>query len=38
MPGTLFDQPEHVRISLTATMGMIEEALPHIVEVAKASQ
>ncbi|GAA1058938.1 aminotransferase class I/II-fold pyridoxal phosphate-dependent enzyme [Agromyces bracchium] len=28
MPGTLFDQPAHWRISLTATMEMIERALP----------
>ncbi|WP_426320291.1 aminotransferase class I/II-fold pyridoxal phosphate-dependent enzyme [Microbacterium sp. E-13] len=34
MPGTLFDQPEHFRVSLTATMSMIEQALPHLVEVA----
>lgn len=32
MPGTLFDQPEHFRISLTATMDMIERALPTLVE------
>ena len=31
MPGTLFDQPEHFRISLTATMDMIERALPMLV-------
>lgn len=34
MPGRLFDQPHHFRISLTATMETIERALPHIVEVA----
>lgn len=34
MPGSLFDQPHHFRISLTATTGMIERALPHLVEVA----
>lgn len=34
MPGTLFDQPHHFRISLTATMDMIEQALPRILEVA----
>ncbi|MFH8249240.1 aminotransferase class I/II-fold pyridoxal phosphate-dependent enzyme [Microbacterium sp. B2969] len=34
MPGTLFGQPHHFRISLTATMDMIEAALPHILEVA----
>lgn len=32
MPGTLFDQPAHFRISLTATMDMIERALPMLVE------
>ncbi|WP_136706473.1 aminotransferase class I/II-fold pyridoxal phosphate-dependent enzyme [Agromyces sp. H66] len=32
MPGTLFDQPEHFRISLTPTMDMIERALPTLVE------
>ncbi|MGR0318591.1 aminotransferase class I/II-fold pyridoxal phosphate-dependent enzyme [Agromyces sp. ZXT2-3] len=34
MPGTLFDQRAHFRISLTATMGMIERALPTLVESA----
>ena len=34
MPGTLFDQPHHFRISLTATMDMIEAALPTVLEVA----
>ena len=33
MPGTLFDQPHHFRISLTATMDAIERAIPHLVEV-----
>lgn len=33
MPGTLFDRPQHFRISLTATMTMIERALPTILEV-----
>ena len=32
MPGTLFDQPGHFRISLTATMDTIERALPILVE------
>lgn len=34
MPGTLFSQPHHFRISLTATMDMIDQALPRLVEVA----
>jgi aspartate aminotransferase len=34
MPGTLFDQPQHFRISLTATMPMIDQAIPAMVEVA----
>lgn len=34
MPGTLFQRPEHFRISLTATMDMIDQALPHLLEVA----
>lgn len=34
MPGTLFGQPHHFRISLTATMAMIDRAIPHLVEVA----
>lgn len=34
MPGTLFAQPHHFRISLTATMEMIDGAIPHLVEVA----
>ena len=33
MPGTLFDRPEHFRISLTATIDMIERALPHLLDV-----
>lgn len=33
MPGTLFDQPQHFRISLTATMDMIDRALPTILDV-----
>lgn len=36
MPGTLFGQPQHFRISLTATMETIERALPHFVAVARA--
>ena len=38
MPGTLFDQPQHFRISLTATMEMIEAALPHLLDVIAASR
>jgi aspartate aminotransferase len=34
MPGTLFDQPQHFRVSLTATMDMIDRALPTILAVA----
>ncbi|GAA4288201.1 aminotransferase class I/II-fold pyridoxal phosphate-dependent enzyme [Georgenia daeguensis] len=34
MPGTLFDRPEHFRISLTATMDTIERALPAFDDVA----
>ncbi|GGI46892.1 aspartate aminotransferase [Agromyces flavus] len=34
MPGTLFGQPAHFRISLTATADMIERALPHLVAAA----
>jgi len=34
MPGTLFDQPAHWRISLTATMETIERALPVLEEAA----
>ena len=33
MPGTLFDQPHHFRISLTATMSMIDRALPHLIDI-----
>ncbi|MFE7844101.1 aminotransferase class I/II-fold pyridoxal phosphate-dependent enzyme [Microbacterium sp. NPDC057407] len=33
MPGTLFDQPEHFRISLTATMATIDRALPDILDL-----
>ena len=28
LPGDMFDQPQHLRISLTATMDMIERAIP----------
>ena len=35
MPGTLFDQPHHFRISLTATMDMIDRALPDLIDVAE---
>jgi len=34
MPGSLFDQPHHFRISLTATMAMIDSALPHLMDAA----
>jgi len=34
MPGTLFAQPHQFRISLTATMAMIDRAVPHLVDVA----
>lgn len=34
MPGILFEQPHHFRISLTATMAMIDAALPHFAGVA----
>jgi len=37
MPGTVFDRPEHFRISLTATMETIERALPALVAAAKIS-
>ncbi|WP_194410108.1 aminotransferase class I/II-fold pyridoxal phosphate-dependent enzyme [Microbacterium cremeum] len=33
MPGTLFKRPEHFRVSLTATMDMIDRALPHLLDV-----
>lgn len=35
MPGDLFDQPHHFRVSLTATMPMIDQAIPHMVDVAR---
>jgi aspartate aminotransferase len=34
MPGTIFERPQHFRISLTATMDMIEKALPRLVAAA----
>lgn len=34
MPGTIFDRPAHFRVSLTATMDMIERALPVLVAAA----
>ncbi|MGU3646090.1 aminotransferase class I/II-fold pyridoxal phosphate-dependent enzyme [Microbacterium sp. C23T] len=34
MPGSLFEQPHHFRISLTATMTMIDRAIPHLLDVA----
>ena len=34
MPVSLFDQQHQFRISLTATMTMIDRAIPHLVEVA----
>ena len=36
MTGTIFDRPEHFRISLTATMDTIERALPQLVAAATA--
>jgi aspartate aminotransferase len=36
MPGTLFDQPHHFRMSLTATMETIDRALPDLTEIAAA--
>ncbi|GAB2837984.1 aminotransferase class I/II-fold pyridoxal phosphate-dependent enzyme [Microbacterium insulae] len=33
MPGTLFDRPEHFRVSLTATMQTIDRALPELLDV-----
>ena len=36
MPGTLFDQPRHFRMALTATMKTIDRALPDLTEVAAA--
>jgi len=38
MPGTIFERPAHFRISLTATMEMIERALPLLVAAAPAPQ
>ncbi|WP_254773688.1 aminotransferase class I/II-fold pyridoxal phosphate-dependent enzyme [Microbacterium sp. cf046] len=35
MPGTIFDRPEHFRVSLTATMDMIDRALPALVAAAR---
>lgn len=35
MPGTIFDRPAHFRVSLTATMEMIERALPALVAAAR---
>ena len=34
MPGSLFEQPQHFRISLTATMTMIDRAIPHLLDLA----
>jgi aspartate aminotransferase len=34
LPGTVFDRPGHFRISLTATMPMLERALPALRELA----
>jgi aspartate/methionine/tyrosine aminotransferase len=34
MPGSMFDRPEHFRISLTATMETIELALPGLIAAA----
>ncbi|WP_353808082.1 aminotransferase class I/II-fold pyridoxal phosphate-dependent enzyme [Agromyces sp. SYSU T00194] len=36
-PGAQFDQPHHFRISLTATMDMLERALPHFLDLAQPS-
>ena len=33
VPGTLFDRPEHFRVSLTATMQTIDRALPVLLDV-----
>ena len=30
LPGTVFDRPDHFRISLTATTAMLERALPAL--------
>lgn len=38
MPGTVFDRPEHFRISLTATMDSIETALPALLDAASAAR
>ncbi len=35
MPGTIFDRPQHFRVSLTATMDTIERALPDLVAAAQ---
>ena len=35
MPGSIFDRPEHFRISLTATAETIERALPDLVAAAQ---
>ena len=35
MPGTIFDRPEHFRVSLTATAETIERALPDLVAAAQ---
>jgi aspartate/methionine/tyrosine aminotransferase len=37
MPGTMFDRPEHFRVSLTATADTIERALPALVGAAQSS-
>jgi aspartate/methionine/tyrosine aminotransferase len=37
MPGTIFERPQHFRISLTATMDTIEKALPRLVAAAPRS-
>jgi aspartate/methionine/tyrosine aminotransferase len=37
MPGTIFDRPQHFRISLTATMETIERALPELLAAARAT-
>ncbi len=37
MPGTLFDQPAHFRMCLTANETMIERALPVFAEFATTS-
>lgn len=35
MPGTLFERPRHFRISLTASLDMVDRALPAFHDVAK---